>query len=147
MVQFERVWRCFRCDLASSGLIFLKKLVHGVISRRGFGDQIRVSGRRKCRKNTFCRQYFVVTGVRSRIVPGIIWCNLSVFGVVFDAIWRLLGLFSLIIWSMAPFRDVDLEVKYAFLGAGNAEKTHIFENISWWPGFDLELIQVSYGAI
>ena len=30
-------------------------------------------------------------GVRSRIDPVLVWCNLSVFGVVFDAIWRLLG--------------------------------------------------------
>ena len=48
---------------------------------------------------------------------------------------------------MAPFRDVDLEVKYAFLGAGNDENDVIFECISWWPGFDLELLQVSYGEI
>ena len=75
MVQFERVWRCFRCDLASSGLIFLNKLAYSAI------------------------------------------------------------------------RDVDLEVKYAFLGAGNDEKTYCSKNISWWPGFDLELFQVSYGGI
>ena len=67
-----------------------------------------------------------MAGVRSRIDPGIIWCNLSVFGVVFVDIWRLLSLVSLRNWSMASFRDVGLEVKYAFLGAGNAEKNALF---------------------
>ena len=67
-------------------------------------------------------KYFVVAGVRSRIVPGMVWCNLSVFGYSFDAIARLLRLSSLRNWSIAPFRDVDVEVKYAFLGAGNADK-------------------------
>ena len=76
-----------------------------------------------------------------------VWCNVSVFGVVCAAIWRLLGLFSLRNWPMAAFRDVDLEVKYAFLGSGNAEKIKVSKNFSWWPEFDLELFQVSYGAI
>ena len=88
-------------------------------------------GREKCRKKCFFRDRCFLVRVRSRIDPVLVWCNLSVFSVVFDVIWSLLGLFSLINWSMAPFRDVDLEVKYAFLGAGNAEKTHFFVKILW----------------
>ena len=48
-------------------------------------------GREKCRKKQFFPDRCFLVRVRSRIDPVLVWCNLSVFGVVFDAIWRLLG--------------------------------------------------------
>ena len=46
---------------------------------------------KKCRENTFFPDRCFLVRVRSRIDPVLVWCNLSVFDVVFDAIGRLLG--------------------------------------------------------
>ena len=147
MVQFERVWWCFRCVMTQFCLDFLNKMVCWGISRHPFGALKVILGRPKCQKGWFFTFEISSSGD-----------DLESFWVAYGAIWVCLALFSMrsgVFWVYFPseiglWRHFETSIwrsNTRFWAPGNAEKTHIFVNILWWPGFDLELFQVSYGAI